>query len=138
MNSVKKCIVSVLALLFVISVLSGCGSPNSPRFYTKESIIQQCSFEDAERAYKETEDWFKEKDFISGTNYRCGWLKNCYDCDIYECYYIAGNLIISTEMEYRSNYFEEGDETLSTSATRKINRDDLIKFLEKEFPAREW
>ena len=39
--------------------------------------------EDAESAYKETEEWFKKNDFRSGWDYRCGWLKDTYDCYIY-------------------------------------------------------
>ncbi len=106
MNSVKKCIASVLVLIFVMSALTGCGKPYGTRIYTKEDIVEICGFdevyernttfgdvecvmlthnksgspynyydymtfyifdtlEDAEAAYKDTEDWFKDKDFLS-------------------------------------------------------------------------
>ena len=82
---------------------------------------------DAEAAYKDTEDWFKDKDFKSGRDYRCGWLWGSYDADIYECIYISGNLIISAYLKYSNNYYEEGDETRVTSATRRIDKDDYIE-----------
>ena len=90
--------------------------------------------EDAESAYKETEDWFKKDDFRSGPDYRCGWLKDTYDCYVYEYIHISGNLIITAELEYHSNYYEEGDETVTTTPTKKINRDAFIDFVEKQFP----
>lgn len=177
MNSVKKCIASVLVLIFVMSALTGCGKPYGTRIYTKEDIVEICGFdkvyernttfgdvecvwlshndtgspynyydymtfyifdtlEDAEAAYKDTEDWFKDKDFKSGRDYRCGWVWGSYDADIYECIYISGNLIISAYLKYSSNYYEEGDETIVTSATRHIDNDDYIESVRNDFPSR--
>ncbi len=176
MNSVKKCIASVLALYFVMSALTGC-APYGTRIYTKEDIVEICGFdevyernttfgdvkcvwlthnktgsqddyydymtfyifdtlEDAEAAYKDTEDWFKDKDFKSGRDYRCGWLWGSYDADIYECIYISGNLIISAYLKYSNNYYEEGDETRVTSATRHIDKNDYIESVRNDFPSR--
>ena len=95
------------------------------------------TLEDAEAAYKDTEDWFKDTtDFKSGRDYRCGWLKHVFDADIYECIYISGNLIISAYLKYSSNYFEEGDETRVTSATRQVNKDAYIESVRNDFPSR--
>lgn len=177
MNSVRKCIASVLILIFVMSALTGCGKPYGTRIYTKEDIVEICGFdevyernttfgdvecvrlthnksgsqddyydymifyifntlEDAEAAYKDTEDWFKETDFRSSRDYRAGWIRHAYDADIYECIYISGNMIISADLVFSSNYYEEGDETRVTSATRQVNKDAYIESVRKDFPSR--
>lgn len=177
MNSVRKFIVPVLILIFVMSALTGCGAPYGTRIYTKEDIVEICGFdevyerntsfgdvecvrlmhnntgsqddycdymtfyifntlEDAEAEYNDTEDWFKETDFKSGRDYRAGWIRQAYDADIYEYIYISGNMIISTYLKYSSNYFEEGDETRVTSATRQVNKDAHIESVRNDFPSR--
>ena len=67
-------------------------------------------------------------------DYRCGWIKEAYDANIYEYIHISGNLIITADLIYRSNYYEEGDETRPSTATRKIDTDAFIDFVEKQFP----
>ena len=176
MNSARKCITAVLIVIFGISMLSGCSSPITKPFYTKESLMEQCGFdkvyehetyfadekclmlmksnlingkeyydymvfylfdtvEDAEKAFNETEDWFfKDVDFRSDIDYRCGWLKEAYDADVYDYIHISGNLIITAYLEYNSNYYEEGDDYMPSTTSKKIDRDDFIDFVEKEFP----
>ena len=94
------------------------------------------TLEDAEAAYKDTEDWFKEKDFRSDRDYRAGWIRQAYDANVYECIYISGNLIISAYLKSSSNYYEEGDETIVTSATRQVNKDAYIESVRNDFPSR--
>lgn len=110
------------------------GSPYNYYDYMTFYIFD--TLEDAEAAYKDTEDWFKDKDFKSGRDYRCGWLWGSYDADVYECIYISGNLIISAYLKYSSNYYEEGDETRVTSATRQVNKDAYIESVRNDFPSR--
>lgn len=107
---------------------------NGGNYYDYMTFYIFDTVEEAESVYKETEDWFKEKDFRSGFDYRCGWIKEAYDADIYEYIHISGNLIITADLKYKINYYEEGDETRPSTATRKIDTDAFIDFVEKQFP----
>lgn len=107
---------------------------NGENYYDYMTFYIFDTVEEAESVYKETEDWFKEKDFRSGLDYRCGWIKEAYDANIYEYIHISGNLIITADLKYESNYYEEGDETMPSTATRKIDTKAFIDFVEKQFP----
>ena len=90
--------------------------------------------EEAERAFQETDDWFKEDDYQSGKNSRSGWLKGVCDADIYEYIHISGNLIITADIDCIGYYYEEGYETEPAATTKKLDKNDFINFVEKEFP----
>lgn len=99
MNSARKCIAAVLIVIFGISMLSGCSSPITKPFYTKESLMEQCGFD---KVY-EHETYFADE--------KCLML-------------MKSNLVNGKE------YYDY----MPSTTSKKIDRDDFIDFVEKEFP----
>ena len=85
MNSVKKCIASVLVLIFVMSALTGCGKPYGTRIYTKEDIVEICGFD---KVY-ERNTTFGDVECVMLTHNDTGSPYNYYD---YMTFYIFDTL----------------------------------------------
>ncbi len=63
------------------------------------------SAHDAKKAFKNTENWFREIE-EEGDDYRKGWLADVCDADIEKYEYLTGNMIILVDMQCVSTWGE--------------------------------